>query len=92
MAQDPGAPLKTKQAVRYDRIRRDFLQAWWTVVIRFKENGFLGLPWLKFCLPKWGHGFNPCSRKIPHAAGQLSPCATTNEPVLSSLQATTTHT
>ena len=25
------------------------------------------------------HRFNPWSRKIPHAAGQLSPCATTTE-------------
>ena len=24
-----------------------------------------------------GHGFDPWSRKIPHATGQLSPCATT---------------
>ncbi|XP_057411448.1 28S ribosomal protein S25, mitochondrial isoform X9 [Balaenoptera acutorostrata] len=27
-----------------------------------------------------GHGFEPWSRKIPHAAEQLSPCATTSEP------------
>ena len=26
-----------------------------------------------------GHGFNPWSRKIPHALGQLSLCATTIE-------------
>ena len=30
-----------------------------------------------------GHGFNPWSRKIPHAAGQLSPCAPTTDPVCS---------
>ena len=29
-----------------------------------------------------GHGFNPWAGKIPHAAEQLSPCATTTEPVL----------
>ncbi|KAJ8779396.1 hypothetical protein J1605_012685 [Eschrichtius robustus] len=29
-----------------------------------------------------GHGFEPWSRKIPHAAEQLSPCTTTTEPVL----------
>ena len=29
-----------------------------------------------------GHGFDPWSRKIPHAAEQLSLCATTTEPVL----------
>ena len=28
------------------------------------------------------HGFEPWSRKIPHAAGQLSPCATATEPAL----------
>ena len=28
------------------------------------------------------HGFEPWSGKIPHAAEQLSPCATTTEPVL----------
>ena len=27
-----------------------------------------------------GHGFEPWSRKIPHAAEQLSPCTTTTEP------------
>ena len=30
-------------------------------------------------------------RKIPHAAGQLSPCATTTEPALYSRRATTTE-
>ena len=29
-----------------------------------------------------GHGFDPWSGKIPHAAEQLSLCATTAEPVL----------
>ena len=29
-----------------------------------------------------GHGFDPWSGKIPHAAEQLSPCATATEPVL----------
>ena len=28
-----------------------------------------------------GHGFNPWSRKIPHAAEQLSPRTTATEPV-----------
>ena len=28
------------------------------------------------------HGFDPCSRKIPHAVKQLSPCTTTIQPVL----------
>ena len=37
------------------------------------------------------HEFNPWSKKIPHAAKQLSPCATTTEPVLSSQGATATE-
>ena len=38
-----------------------------------------------------GHGVEPWSGKIPHAAEQLSPCTTTTEPVLWSPQATTTE-
>ena len=42
-----------------------------------------GLPWWhshweSACQCR-GHGFEPWSRKIPHAAEQLSPCATTTE-------------
>ena len=36
-----------------------------------------------------GHGLEPWSGKIPHATEQLSPCATTTEPVLYSPRATT---
>ena len=43
-----------------------------------------GLPWWRSgwesaCQCR-GHGFVPWSGKIPHAAEQLSPCATTTEP------------
>ena len=38
--------------------------------------------WLRICLPMQGHGFEPWSGKIPHAAEQLSPCATTTESAL----------
>ena len=52
----------------------------------FRVN-VLGLPWWSRSLESVcqcrGHGFNPWSRKIPHAAGQLSPCATTTDPVCS---------
>ena len=34
---------------------------------------------LRIHLPMQGHGFEPWSGKIPHAAEQLSPCATTTE-------------
>ena len=48
--------------------------------------------WLRICLPVQGHGFDPWSRKIPHAAEQLSPCATTTEACVTySLHATTTE-
>ena len=36
-------------------------------------------------------GSEPWSGKIPHAAEQLSPCATTTEPAFYSPQATTTE-
>ena len=36
--------------------------------------------WLRICLLMQGHGFNPWSRKIPCAMGQLNPCATTTKP------------
>ena len=45
-----------------------------------------GLPWWhsgweSACQCR-GHGFEPWSGKISHAAEQLSPCATATEPVL----------
>ena len=37
--------------------------------------------WLRICLPMQGtHGFKPWPGKIPHAAEQLGPWATTTEP------------
>ena len=51
-------------------------------LILYKRN--LGLPWWR---SRWesacqcrGHGFEPWSGKIPHAAEQLGPWATTTEP------------
>ena len=37
------------------------------------------------------HGFDLWSRKNPHAAGQLDPCATTTEPMFQSMGAATTE-
>ena len=34
---------------------------------------------LGVCPPMRGHRFDPWSRKIPHAMGQLNPCCTTTE-------------
>ena len=38
--------------------------------------------WLGARLPVRGHGFQPCSGKIPCAAEQLSLCAASTEPAL----------
>ena len=57
-----------------------------TLSILFKVKlYFRGLPWWhsgweSACQCR-GHGFEPWSGKIPHAAEQLGPCATTTEPV-----------
>ena len=48
-----------------------------------------GLPWWRSGLQCRRHGFEPWSGKIPHAAEQLSPGATTTEPARQSPQATT---
>ena len=49
------------------------------------NNTHHGLPWwpsgYESACQCRGHGLEPWSRKIPHAVEQLSPCATTTEPV-----------
>ena len=40
----------------------------------------LVVQWIQICLPVLEHGFDPWSGVIPHAAEQLSLCATTKEP------------
>ena len=51
-----------------------------------KTNIFLGLPWWlsggEFTCQRRRHGYDPWSRRIPHATEQRSPSATTIEPVL----------
>ena len=52
--------------------------------INFLKADIFGLPWWhsgweSACQCR-GHGFEPWSGKIPHAAEQLGPCATTAEP------------
>ena len=37
--------------------------------------------WSRICLPMQGTWVQSLAQKIPHAMGQLSPCATTTEPV-----------
>ena len=49
----------------------------------YKNSGTsLVAQWLRIRLQCRGQGFEPWSGKIPHAAEQLSPCATTIEPAL----------
>ena len=70
-----------------------------TEKIIFMHNGIierlLGLPWWlsgkEFACQCRRHGFNLWSGKIPHAEGQLSPCATNIEPVFQSWGASTTE-
>ena len=51
--------------------------------IKMGESGAsLVVQWLRIACQCRGHEFEPWSRKIPYAAGQLSPCTTTTEPVL----------
>ena len=53
-------------------------------IIWLPEKLLLGLPWWRSGLESAcqcrGHGIDPWSGKIPHAAEQLSPCTTTTEP------------
>ena len=56
------------------------------VVIYILKNEKEGFPWWRSgwesaCQCR-GHGFEPWSRKIPHAVEQLGPCTTTTEPAL----------
>ena len=51
--------------------------------IRINGSGtFLVAQWLRISCQCRGHGFEPWSSNIPHAAEQLSPCATPTEPAL----------
>ena len=51
----------------------------------------LVVQWLRIHTAMQRHRFDPWSGKIPHAAGQLSPCATTTEPMLWSPPAASTE-
>ena len=63
-----------------------------------KKGTSLVAQWLRIHLPMQGHGFEPWSRKIPHAVEQLTPapqilslCSRAREPQLLSPCATTTE-
>ena len=51
-------------------------------IIKLALETSLVAQWLRIHLSMQGTRFEPWSRKIPHAAEQLSPCATTTEPAL----------
>ena len=66
-----------------------------TIQLFSKSKIILGLSWWlsgkeHVCQHRW-RGFDPWSKKIPHATEQVNPCATITEPVFSSLGATTTN-
>ena len=63
------------------------IETFWAVGSKCRQGKtkekYPGLPWWRSgwesaCQCR-GHGFNPWCGKIPHAAEQLSPCATTTE-------------
>ena len=58
----------------------------WRTELRFIKKPVVGLPWrfsgLEFTRLCRGQGFRPWSGRIPHAVEQLSPGATSTDPVL----------
>ena len=58
----------------------------WRTELRFIKKPVVGLPWrfsgLEFTRLCRGQGFCPWSGRIPHAVEQLSPGATSTDPVL----------
>ena len=76
--------LLQKNKVYFFRWEYKLVQPLWRMVWRFLKKLKLGLLWWRSgwesaCQCR-GHGFEPWSGKIPHAAEQLSPCATATEP------------
>ena len=51
------------------------------IQLRMSKGTSPVIRWLRICLRVCGTGgFDPWSGQIPHATGQLSPCAATTEP------------
>ena len=46
----------------------------WGAIKKKGKGASLVVQWLRIHLPVLGHGFDPWSGKIPHAAEQLSLC------------------
>ena len=92
-----GKSIQWNSTQQQNRIKYWYTQQYGWISKTFDEwkKPHTGLPWWR---SSWestfqcrGLGFEPWSGKIPHATEQLSPCATTTEPVLWSPQATTTE-
>ena len=73
-------PIKSPMVFFTELEQKHFKSEW---------KAFLGGPEVKTTCQCRGHGFQPCSGKIPHAVKQLRPRATAIELVLRGLGATT---
>ena len=75
--------MDMEQQVTKKEKKKSGQPGWLVIFMAFKTQigTSLVVQWLRTHLPMQGHMFEPWSWKIPHAAEQLSPCATTTEPV-----------
>ena len=77
--------LKVKEVQSFETQTKVYLKLKFLFITTLQCCFCLWFPWWRsgwesVCQCR-GHGFEPCSGKIPHAAEQLSPCATTTEPM-----------
>ena len=66
-------------------LKLDVKYVWLCLIFILFKNMYVELPWWasgKECALKCrGHRFDPWSRKVPYAMGQLSPCITATESI-----------
>ena len=74
--QSKAAPTPHSQEPLTSRLLREI-----KFLSRYHGHPWQCSGWQSACQCR-GHGFDPWSRKTPHATGHLSPCATIPEPVL----------
>ena len=86
LTEGPSGNIRYINAKRQAFIKNHEDNLEWRKAVDFvtTEKRDTGLPWWRSgkesaCQFR-GHGFEPWSGKIPHAAEQLSQCATTTEP------------
>ena len=77
----PYGRISTNERIRNDGHRKSPTDKYrCSLLLPKTANGTSLAVWgLRTCLPMQGTQFNPCCWKVPHAAGQLGPCATTAE-------------